>query len=55
MITVEEMAHVVELYIYKRKGARVKIVMPLHPFIFQIHLDMLHYAYNVASDWMKNE
>lgn len=54
MITVEEMVQIVELYIYKRKGVRVQITLPLHPLFFQAHLDMLHYAYNVASDWLKD-
>jgi hypothetical protein len=53
MITVEEMIAVVERYILQEKGVRVQIHLIPHPFLFQRHLDMLHYAYNVSLSNLK--
>ena len=51
MVTVEEMKRVVEDYIYKRKGVRVRIEIRYHPFIFQSDIDRIHYCYNIAVDY----
>ena len=50
MITVEEMCHVVEQFIYKKKGVSVRIQINYHPFTLQEQLNKLCYAYHVALD-----
>lgn len=51
MITVQEMASLVEAYIYEKKNKRVTIQLRYHPFFIQSDLDKLHYCYNVAHSY----
>ena len=51
MVTIEEMKRVVEDYIYKRKGVRIRIEIRYHPLIFQLDIDRIHYCYNIAVDY----
>jgi hypothetical protein len=50
MITVEQMCHVVEQYIYKKKGVSVRIQLNYHPFFIQNELNKLNYAYGIALE-----
>jgi diketogulonate reductase-like aldo/keto reductase len=50
MVTVETMCHVVEQYIYQKKGVSVRIQINYHPLFLQDQLNKLNYAYGIALE-----
>ena len=53
-LDVNEMAHVVEEYIYKMKGRRIKIGVSDNLMMLPIEIQLLNHAYNYAVYYFKN-